>query len=74
MGVICNVQQILSSPNSDNLRVAVEGLHRGSMMEIQKISPYLITLVQQRYTSRVKAEDKDYAQALVRVCKDDFQE
>lgn len=74
MGVICNVQQILSSPNSDNLRVAVEGLHRGSMMEIQKTSPYLITLVQQRYTSRVKAEDKDYAQALVRVCKDDFQE
>ncbi len=74
MGVICSVKQILSSPNSDNLRVAVEGLHRGSMVEIQRTSPHLVTLVQQRYTTRIKTEDRDYAQALVRVCKDDFQE
>ncbi|MBR4049016.1 MAG: endopeptidase La [Clostridia bacterium] len=74
MGVICTVQQILSSPNSDNLRVAVEGVSRGSVVEIQRTSPYLITLVQQRTTTRIKSEDKDYAKALVRVCKDDFQE
>lgn len=74
MGVICTVQQILSSPNSDNLRVAVEGVSRGSVVEIQRTSPYLITLVQQRTTTRIKPEDKDYAKALVRVCKDDFQE
>ena len=74
MGVICNVQQILSSPNSDNLRVAVEGVSRGSVVEFQRTSPYLVTLVQQRTTTRIKSEDKDYAKALVRVCKDDFQE
>ena len=74
MGVICSVQQILSAPNSENLRVAVEGLYRGSVVEIQRTSPYLITLVQQRNTTRIKSEDKEYAQALIRVCKDDFQE
>lgn len=74
MGVICNVQQILSSPNNDNLRVAVEGVSRGSVVEIQRTSPYLVTLVQQRTTTRIKSEDRDYAKALVRVCKDDFQE
>ncbi len=74
MGVICDVQQILSAPGSENLRVAVEGISRGSVVEIQKTSPHLVTLVQQRTTTRIKAEDKDYAQALVRVCKDDFQD
>ena len=74
MGVICSVQQILSSPNNENLRVAVEGLYRGSVVEIQRTSPYLVTLVQQRNTTRIKSEDREYAQALVRVCKDDFQE
>ena len=74
MGVICDVQQILSSPNSENLRVAVEGISRGSVVEFQRTSPHLVALVQQRTTTRIKSEDKDYAQALVRVCKDDFQE
>ncbi len=74
MGVVCTVQQILSSPNNDNLRVAVEGISRGSVVEIQRTSPYLVTLVQQRSTTRIKPEDRDYAKALVRVCKDDFQE
>lgn len=74
MGVICEVQQLLSAPNSDNLRVAVEGLQRGSVVEIQRSTPHLITLVQQRNTGRVKPDDRDYAEALVRVAKDDFQE
>ncbi len=74
MGVICDVQQILSAPNSDNLRVAVEGISRGSVVEFQRTAPHLVALVQQRTTTRVKSEDRDYAQALVRVCKDDFQE
>ena len=74
MGVICDVQQILSSPNSENLRVAVEGISRGSVVEFQRTAPHLVALVQQRTTTRIKSEDKDYAQALVRVCKDDFQE
>ncbi len=74
MGVICDVQQILSSPNSENLRVAVEGISRGSVVEFQRTSPHLVALVQQRTTTRIKSEDKDYAQALVRVCKDDFQD
>ncbi len=74
MGVICSVKQILSAPNSDNIRVAVEGLYRGSVVELQRSAPYLISLVQQRNTTRIKPEDRDYAQALVRVCKDDFQE
>ena len=74
MGVICDVQQILSAPNSDNLRVAVEGISRGSVVEFQRTAPHLVALVQQRTTTRIKSEDKDYAQALVRVCKDDFQE
>ncbi len=74
MGVICDVQQILSAPGSDNLRVAVEGISRGSVVEFQRTSPHLVALVQQRTTTRIKSEDKDYAQALVRVCKDDFQD
>lgn len=57
MGVICDVQQILSAPGSDNLRVAVEGISRGSVVEIQKTSPHLVALVQQRTTTRIKADE-----------------
>ena len=74
MGVICDVQQILSAPGSENLRVVVEGISRGSVVEFQRTAPHLVALVQQRTTTRIKSEDKDYAQALVRVCKDDFQD
>ena len=74
MGVICDVQQIFSAPGSDTIRVVVEGVSRGSVLEIQRTSPHLVSLVQQRTTTRVKPEDKDYAKGLVRVCYDEFKE
>lgn len=74
MGVICTIKQILSLPGDENMRVAVEGVMRGSIVDIPKTSPYLSVAVQPRRGARMKTDDMQYAQALVRVCRDDFQD
>ncbi len=73
MGVICRIKQILNAPKNENMRVAVEGITRARVVEIQRTSPYLVTLVSEKHTYAVRPADDEYAQALVRVCTECFQ-
>ncbi len=73
-GVICTVKQLIRLPNSNNLRVAVEGITRAVLVEITDESPFytgiagvneaksdLPTAESKAYIKAVKSEFKHYA-------------
>ena len=62
------------SPNSDTVRVSVDGITRATMVDMLQCDPYLITDVKIRREISVKSDDKDYATALVRQTKDYFED
>lgn len=41
VGVICHIKQMVRIPNSENLRVVVEGLTRGTLMSFTRIKPFI---------------------------------
>lgn len=41
MGVICSIKQMTNIPNSNNLRVVVEGENRGEIIDFNISSPYI---------------------------------
>lgn len=74
IGTVAKITHILRMPNSDTIRISVEGLYRASLVDILQAEPYLITDVKMRKTPSVKAEDMAYATALVRQTKDYFED
>ena len=73
-GTIAKVSHILRLPNSDTVRVSVDGITRATMVDVLQCDPYLITDVRIRREISVKSDDKDYATALVRQTKDYFED
>lgn len=75
LGVICNIKQMVRIPNSDNLRVVVEGVERASLFSITQNKPFvkgIIDLIKQAddsndietenaYKRAVKSEFEHYA-------------
>lgn len=74
IGTIAKVSHILRLPNSDTVRVSVDGIARATMVDMLQCDPYLITDVKIRREITVKSDDKDYATALVRQTKDYFED
>ena len=74
IGTIAKISHILRLPNSDTVRVSVDGISRATMVDILQCEPYLITDVKIRREISVKSDDKDYATALVRQTKDYFED
>lgn len=74
IGTIAKVSHILRLPNSDTVRVSVDGITRATMVDMLQCDPYLITDVRIRREISVKSDDKDYATALVRQTKDYFED
>jgi len=74
IGTIAKVSHILRLPNSDTVRVSVDGITRATMVDMLQCDPYLITDVRIRCEISVKSDDKDYATALVRQTKDYFED
>lgn len=74
IGTIAKVSHILRLPNSDTVRVSVDGIARATMVDMLQCDPYLITDVKLRREITVKSDDKDYATALVRQTKDYFED
>lgn len=74
MGIIANIKQIVKSPESNNLRVVIEGVQRASMLDCVQSEPYLICDVKAKKSKAIKLSDGDYCQAVVRVLKDTFEE
>lgn len=74
IGTIAKISHILRLPNSDTVRVSVDGIARATMVDMLQCEPYLITDVKIRREITVKSDDKDYATALVRQTKDYFED
>lgn len=74
MGTVAKISHILRLPNTDTIRISVEGLYRASLVDMLQTQPYLIADVKTRRTTAIKAEEKDYEIALVRQTKDYFED
>ena len=74
MGTVAKVSHVMRMPNSDTLRISVEGLYRASLIDMLQTEPYLIADTKMRKDTAIKAEDKDYITALVRQTKDYFED
>lgn len=70
VGTIARVSHMLRIPNSENIRVSVEGLRRARLCEVLSNDEYLICEIKPKNDTPIKAEDHDYAAALVRKSKD----
>ena len=73
-GTVAKISHIIRLPNSDTVRVSVDGISRATMVDMLQVEPYLITDVKIRREPAIRPEDKDYATALVRQTKDYFEE
>ena len=70
MGVICNIKQMLRIPNSNNLRVVVEGEERARLVSLVKNKPFLMAVVHRIAEQEVLYDSKDIAYA--RALKNEF--
>ena len=70
VGTIARVKQVLNLPG-DHIRVLVEGLHRGVLLNIVENEPYLLAEV--RSVPAAKAEDSVEMKALVRTTHEFFE-
>lgn len=72
IGVIAEIKQLIKLPNSDNMRVAIEGKSRAALFEPLKTAPFLRAGVMPLFDKRIKKTDELYAAALLRSLKDIF--
>ena len=65
-GVICNIKQMIRIPNSDNLRVVVEGEQRAQLFAFTQIRPYIMGSVVpiEEETPAEDNEERAYCRAL----------
>ncbi len=74
IGVVASVQQVTKIPNSDNIRVTVNGMYRAEIAEMFSQTPFLEASVKLTRSHRIKEDEKDYVSALMRQLKDIFEE
>lgn len=70
VGTIVKINHMLRIPNSDNIRVSVEGIRRAKLCSVISDKDYLVCEVKPRNDTAIKPEEHDYAAALVRKSKD----
>ena len=71
IGVVCKIKQLLKIPNSNNLRVIVEGEKRGELISMIKNKPFLLAMVNTRTVKDYTYDSKDIAYA--RALKNEFE-
>ena len=72
IGVVAEVKQLVKLPNSDNVRVVVEGKYRAAVSEVLKTSPMLKAAVTEKPNTHIKKTDLPYLEAISRTIKDMF--
>lgn len=73
VGVVASIKQTVKMPNSDHIRVTVDGLYRGEISELLSERLFLNATIRKRREPKIKDEEKDYLHALVRKVKDQFE-
>lgn len=74
IGVVAEIKQLIKLPNSDNMRVAIEGKCRAALLSPLKTAPFLKAEVIPFFEKKIKKADELYAEALTRSLKDIFNE
>lgn len=74
MGVIASVKQVIKAPESDFMRVVVEGVSRAVVDDYIGFSPYISANVKEKKSKSVKNYDLTETEALIRKVKDAFDE
>lgn len=69
VGVVCLIKQMIRIPNSENLRVVVEGLERGALMALCQTKPFIsgsVSILENANCSFDANEEKAYQRAVVK--------
>ncbi len=74
MGVIASVKQVIKAPESDFMRVVVEGISRAVTDDYVGFSPYITANVREKKSKSIKNFDVTETEALIRKVKDAFDE
>ncbi len=67
IGVVCHIKQMVRIPNSENLRVVVEGLSRGALIALTRFKPFVsgtIRIVENENYECDTEEEKAYRRAV----------
>ncbi len=72
IGVVAEVKQVIKLPNTEVLRVVVEGKYRATVTEPIKTKPILKAVVTEVFEKPVRKVDSAYGEALVRTLRDLF--
>lgn len=67
IGVVCHIKQMIRIPNSENLRVVVEGIERAALMSITQTKPFLsgaVEIIEEPEYTADAAEEKAYQRAV----------
>ena len=72
IGVVAEVKQVIKLPNTEVLRVVVEGKYRATITEPIKTKPILKAVVTEVFQKTVRKVDAPYSEALVRTLRDLF--
>lgn len=84
IGVVCHIKQMIRIPNSENLRVVVEGIERAAFMSITQTKPFVSGTVnvisdknydsdaneEKAYQRLVKKEFENYASLMPKISSD----
>ena len=72
IGVVAEVKQVVKLPNTEVLRVVVEGKYRATIVETLRTKPILKAVVTEVKEKAVRKIDSAYSEALVRTLRDLF--
>ena len=67
IGVVCHIKQMVRIPNSENLRVVVEGIERGALISICQNKPFVsavIDVIGEENSPSNQDEEKAYGRAV----------
>ena len=84
VGVVCHIKQMIKIPNSENLRVVVEGIERGVLISLNQIKPFISGTIntvidiefesdineEKAYQRAVKKEFENYAAFMPKISSD----
>ncbi|HZK21862.1 MAG TPA: endopeptidase La [Oscillospiraceae bacterium] len=73
VGVVSEVRHLMKLPNSNNVRVAVEGKYRATLEEIIENNLYLSGTAVEKRERLIKSTERDYEEALTRGVKEIFE-
>lgn len=72
IGVVAEVKQVVKLPNTEVLRVVVEGKYRATIVETLRTKPILKAVVTEVKQKPIRKIDSAYSEALVRTLRDLF--